>query len=271
MIAFRLHLRVEKPASLPPFLGRAVYAATLARLSEWDAALATELHDADGPKPLTCSDLWGRSAAAGVAPGVGYSVRITALGEEVCRAITQAFLDEPPLALELDGVPFRVTTAVCDEAVDAWTGRADFAQLAATYLAAEAHPSRRVGLEFASPTTFKSGGKHIPVPLPDLVFGSLVERWNSFSPVALSPDVRRFGAEMLAISQYRLHSVTVAHKEGGLRVGGVGRVTYSALNQDRYWLGALHLLAAFARFGGVGSQTATGMGQARATGPRVTA
>jgi CRISPR-associated endoribonuclease Cas6 len=43
----------------------------------------------------------------------------------------------------------------------------------------------------------------------------------------------------------------------------VGKVTYSALNHDRYWLSLIHLLADFALFAGIGVSTALGMGQAR--------
>jgi CRISPR-associated endoribonuclease Cas6 len=268
LIAVKLLLTTDKPAALPPFLGRAVYAAVLARLAEGEPGPVAQLHDDDGPKPLTCSDLLGRDGKPGVTPGRSYAVRITGLGAQTVAMLTAAFLDAPPTHLELDGVPLQVVGSVCDDSVDPWTGRADFAALAATHLAAPERPPRQVTVEFASPTTFKSGGKHVPIPLPDLVFGSLVERWNSFSPVALSPDVRRFGAEMVAISRYHLRSVAVAHKQGGLRMGGVGRVTYAALSQDRYWMGALHLLAAFARFSGVGSQTTMGMGQARGVDAR---
>jgi CRISPR-associated endoribonuclease Cas6 len=103
----------------------------------------------------------------------------------------------------------------------------------------------------------------VPVPMPGLVFGSLVERWNAFSPITLSPDMRRYGEEVMAISQYSLRSAPVAQKAQGLRIGGVGEVTYRALSSDRYWIGVMHMLADFALFGGVGVQTATGMGQVR--------
>ncbi|NJN81941.1 MAG: CRISPR system precrRNA processing endoribonuclease RAMP protein Cas6 [Caldilineaceae bacterium] len=99
--------------------------------------------------------------------------------------------------------------------------------------------------------------------LPGLVFGSLVERWNAFSPVTLSPEMRRFGEEMVAISRYHLQSRPVAQKNQGLRIGGVGEATYRALAGDRYWLGVMQMLADFALYSGVGVQTATGMGQVR--------
>jgi CRISPR-associated endoribonuclease Cas6 len=81
--------------------------------------------------------------------------------------------------------------------------------------------------------------------------------------VTLSPDMRRFGEEMVAISRYRLESRALEQKNGALRIGGVGQATYTALGGDRYWLSVLQMLADFARYSGVGVQTATGMGQVR--------
>lgn len=101
------------------------------------------------------------------------------------------------------------------------------------------------------------------MPLPDLVFGSLVTRWNAFSPVRLEPDVRLRAREQVAIAHYDLRSRSMPHKNGALRVGGVGHVTYSIKDEDPYLGAALHILADFALYSGVGAQTAAGMGQAR--------
>ncbi|MCS6828360.1 MAG: CRISPR system precrRNA processing endoribonuclease RAMP protein Cas6 [Caldilinea sp.] len=152
---------------------------------------------------------------------------------------------------------------ICDPARHPWSGRTSYELLAATQLTRLEELERQVTLEFASPTAFKSKEMTVPVPLPGLVFGSLVERWNAFSPVTLSPEMRRYGEEAMAISRYRLESFPVASKDGAQRIGGVGRVTYRALAGDRYWLGVMNMLADFAFYSGVGSQTVTGMGQVR--------
>ena len=57
LISILLTLTPETPATLPPDLGRAVQAETLARLGQVDPALAEAIHASDGPKPLTCSGL----------------------------------------------------------------------------------------------------------------------------------------------------------------------------------------------------------------------
>ena len=173
LIAFKLLLSVDKAAPLPPFLGRAVHAAILARLAQVDADLATALHDGDGPKPITCSDLLGRSSRetaprghSRVLPGLTYAVRVTGLGAATVAGLTAAFLDAPPAALDLDGVTFQVTAPLCDEAADPWTGRADLADLAARYLGATLPLPPQVTLDFASPPPFAAAATTCPCPCP---------------------------------------------------------------------------------------------------------
>jgi CRISPR-associated endoribonuclease Cas6 len=185
----------------------------------------------------------------------------------VSQGLQQMLIHDPPATWELDHHAFEVVETICDAARHPWSGTSSYETLAAAQLLRGDALPRQVTLDFASPTAFKSKEMHIPVPMPALVFGSLVERWNSFSPVTVSPELRRFGDERVAISRYKLESRPVPSKpgagKGGLRMGGVGRVTYTALGGDRYWLGLLHMLAAFALYSGVGVQTSVGMGQVR--------
>lgn len=78
--------------------------------------------------------------------------------------------------------------------------------------------------------------------------------------------MRRFGEEMVALSNYRLESQVVPQKDGSPLIGGVGRATYTALGGDRYWLATMQMLADFALYSGVGVKTTIGMGQVRRVG-----
>lgn len=266
LIAITLTLVTNKNLILPHYVGRANYAATLNRLNHVDPELGAYVHSGNGPKPLTCSSLLNtRSNRQGtpIHAGKPYFVRVTGLDERTSNGLAAALLDDRPQTWTLDGNRFAVIDAVCDETRDAWSGRTTYETLAASQLTQSGTPQRKATLHFASPTSFKSQGMNVPVPMPGFVFGSLVERWNTFSSVTLSPEMRRFGQEMVAISRYKLQSVPVVQKKGALRMGGVGEVTYVALGGDRYWHGVMQMLADFARYSGVGVQTATGMGQTR--------
>jgi len=265
MIALSLRLESLADARLPFGVGRANHAATLAHLRTVDPGLADALHNANGPKPFTCSDLIGAKAGReglDVRAGQPLRVRLTGLTPPVAQALT-TLLEKPPATWTLAGHAFQVTDAVCDPEQDPWTGRSSYEALAAARLLGKSAPTPRVTLRFSAPTGFKSKGVHMPVPLPELLFGSLVDRWNAFSPVTVSPDMRRFAAEMIAISRYELRSRAVSQKGGGVRMGGVGTVTYRALGGDRYWWRVMQMLADFAQYSGAGVQTATGMGQVR--------
>jgi CRISPR-associated endoribonuclease Cas6 len=266
LISIVLTLVSAKEITLPAFAGRANYAATLAQLSRVDEALAERIHQGDGPKPLTCSSLLGVQAGANgmtVCADAPVYVRMTGLTPEVSARLAATLLDDPPTTWELGGERFAVQEAICDPTRHGWSGQTTYEALAAAQLARADQLDRQVTLEFASPTAFKSKEMTMPLPLPGLVFGSLVERWNAFSPVVLSPEMRRYGEEVMAISRYRLESRVVGQKGEGLRIGGVGQATYRALAGDRYWLGVMNMLAEFALYAGVGVQTATGMGQVR--------
>ena len=266
LTAITLTLAADHDVTLPQNVGRANYAAVLARLSQVDPTLAAELHDSDGPKPITCSDLLGaRRNRSGTILRAGQTadLRFTGLSERVSMALHACLLEAVPETWTLLGQRLPVVRACCQAEIDPRTGSTDYEALASQQLLGEGAPARRAVLQFDSPTAFKSHGNTVPIPLPGLVFGSLVERWNVFSPVTLSPEMRDYAQEAVVISRYNLRSLPVVQKNAGLRVGGVGEVTYHALGGDRYWFGVLQMLADFAKYSGVGVQTATGMGQCR--------
>jgi len=269
LISLVLTLATDKTVRLPAHLGRANYSTTLARLALFDSSLAPDIHDLEGAKPLTCSSLFGnieyRDRQAQYRTGERYWMRLTGINARVSQAILSAFWENKPAEWQLAGHTFQVVDAFCHPHHHPWSGSTTYEALAERYLLGESTTQRmhEVTLEFASPTAFKSKEMQVPLPLPGLVFGSLVDRWNRFSSVALSEQVRNFGELAVEVNQFDLRSVMVEQKNKSLRVGAVGIASYRAHYQDRYWLGLYQLLADFALFSGVGVQTATGMGQTR--------
>ena len=290
LLSLVLTLHPTRTAPLPPRLGRAAHAILLDRLAARDPALAAALHAGDGPKPITCSDLMGPREAGRVAPDVAYVLRYTALTAPVAAALATAFA--PGDTLTFEGVDLRVEALAPDHSAlrmgeagsalgdpqspdsarspSPWPGSDDYDALAARHLRPSGPaPASAWTLLFASPTAFRSQGLTQALPLPSLVFGSLVARWNAFAPVALpEEEVRRYTQECVAISRFALRSApgwTRGQGDArGMRIGAIGEVTYCALNRDRYWLAVLGLLAGFARYAGLGMLTTMGMGQVRA-------
>ena len=266
LVSLVLTVRPAEPATTPGHLGRAAHALLLRWLDEHDPALARRWHEADGPKPFTCSTLIGgqriEDNARALSPAQTYWLRMTALDPAIAGVLL-ARAAQPPDAVELDYLRLPVESATVDPAVHPWAGTATYEDLARPYLLAREQSPRRVALRFASPVTFRQNGLNVPLPLPDLVFGGLADRWNAFSPIALAPEVRRYAASCVALSGFRLASRGLPHKDGGVQIGAVGRARYVAVQYDRYWMAALGLLADFALYAGVGRLTSMGLGQTR--------
>lgn len=268
LLSLVLTLRPDAPATLPPRLGRAAYAVLLDRLRAHDPTLAAQIHDGDGPKPVTCSGLMGSRPGGSVAPEATYTLRYTALTAPTAAALRQVFPIGERILFE--GVPFTVEGRTTDPAEHPWAGTDGYQALVARYLTpgGGARPPRRWTLVFAAPTAFKTQGSTQPLPLPSLVFASLVARWNAFAPVALpAAELHRYAESCLVLSRFSLRSAPGWDRGPGLRIGAIGQATYRATTHDRYWHAALSLLAAFARYAGVGTLTTMGMGQVRWEAP----
>ncbi len=266
-----LVITLEAPHTvrLNRYLGRASHALFLRLVQRRDAALAEALHNAPGPRPFTCSALvggHGREQTLTLEPGETAWLRYTGLTAELSAHLC-ALANDPPEQVELDGASLRVVQATLDGAEHPWAGKCSYRALVEERLGPEAPAPRRLRLTFASPTAFRSQGVNIPLPLPHLVFGSLLQRWQAFAPVAVSAEVPRYAAERVALSQYRLRSRPWEAHEAGVQIGFTGQVTFARLDSDRYWGRVLSLLAAYAFYAGVGAHTTMGMGQARWAAP----
>ena len=255
-------IRPQAAATLPASSGRAVHAALLAHVAAADPALAANLHAPDAPRPFTCSSLLGArpigKGQVAVSSESSYRLRLTALTDEL-----QSLLCQPPKSINLDGHPFSVVSVLLNPVEDSWASVSTWESLSASWLLQRQEVPERIELDFASPTVFHSGGITVPLPIPGLVFGSLLERWNAFAPLALHPALKRYAAECVGIERYSLHTRALPFKEGGLRIGFVGRCAYRLLRRDPFWMSQMQLLADACLYLGVGYQTAIGLGQAR--------
>lgn len=256
-------LRAHETTVLPSYLGKAAHALFLRLVASADAEAGARLHDDSGLKPFTVSDLMGLPRTRGgvrTTAGQTCFLRFTGYDDAFSRLLLEQVLPRLPADVELENSPFSVEGVFLERGAHPLSGQTSYEELTEQCLLGTKCAPSRVKLFFASPTTFRSGGKNVPLPLPGLVFGSLAERWNAFSSITISPQVRQYAEERLAIAQCHVRTRTV-DIAGGKQVGFVGSCTYAALRPDTYWLGVVRLLAAFAFYAGVGYKTTMGFGQ----------
>ncbi|MBZ0279422.1 MAG: CRISPR system precrRNA processing endoribonuclease RAMP protein Cas6 [Anaerolineae bacterium] len=262
--ALTLSLRPSQPANFSMFSGAVVRDWFLSMIRECAPEQLNRLTEGDAPRPFTLSPLIDPAMPGKrpiLIPERIVDCRIVGLDDDACKALAalKAAITSNPI-IQLGEAAFHVENQQADETTDD--------VLLQQHMLTSDRP-RRFTLELVTPTAFRSHGVMTPLPLPEWVFGGLVDRWNTHCSVKLHTDVRRFAQECVGIDRYRMHSVRVNFGEGGYSpiTGGMGRVTYHLLNADPYWGRAVWALAAYANYAGIGLRTAVGMGQARLIWP----
>ncbi|MDQ1301762.1 MAG: Cas6 protein [Chloroflexota bacterium] len=262
-------LEAQAAGELDYFQGRALHALFLELTGRADAPRAAALHDSNDLKPFTSSNLIGLHAQSGagsqraiVQPGTALRWRVTTCEPALTRLWAAQVLPRLPEAVTIGELPFAVTGATTDEAQAGWAGMGSYAALAQQHTLAPRPPGPWLNLRFASPTTFRSGGIHIPLPIPGLLLGHWLEKWNAFSPLALHPDVRAFAEEQVVVNRFDLHTEPVSFGPATI-IGFVGQCSLTVKHEDPYWRRIPHLLAAFSFWCGTGHKTTQGLGQTR--------
>lgn len=256
LVSAVIRLRAAQAGGRLHDLGRAAQGWFLGEVRAADPVLAKALHQGSELRPYTVA------LCAGPRQAHAPWLRVTALTDEVAGVLLEHVLPAVPEGLTLAGQPFQVVGATLDGADHPWAGQTTHEELAQTYLLGTSEPPPWLNLEFATPTTFRSGGKHVPFPLPALVFDHWLNKWNHFAPLSLNPDLKSFAEEHLSVSRYRLASQVVRFGSATF-IGFVGRCSFRALRDDTYWLRLLHMLTAYAFYCGTGHKTTVGLGQTR--------
>jgi CRISPR-associated endoribonuclease Cas6 len=234
--------RWENGAPEGGYPGRAVNAWLYGAIARIDAAAATELHGRDAPKPVT--------------------VALATMREELRLVVTGCGAYAPLIQRVCDQVPSRILLNgrwLCIR--DAETKTERWAALAGQWLLIpERTPGARI--TFLTPTTFRSGGRSMPLPTPTPMFRGLLERWQAWASVDLGADAARVLDDHVAIARHALVSEWVRFE--GLYATFRGWADFRLVRPPHEYRGLLALLAAFAEYAGVGQKTTMGLGCVRA-------
>jgi CRISPR-associated endoribonuclease Cas6 len=225
-------------------------------------AAAQALHEATGLKPFTASLLRGPGRpVAGqrtIQPG-SYTLHFTTLTSSLFAAFYDHLQTQQARGerVRLHGQEFAIEEVIFDGE------RVRFAQLETFESLRSRPPGQTFRFRFLSPTTFRSGDGHLPLPVPQSVYRSLWEKWNAFAPAALTiPDSLLMAVQTgLFPARFDLESELLEMGKSRV-VGCVGACEYALTREvgeeERRWLTAL---TAFAFYAGVGAKTTVGLGQ----------
>ena len=250
-----IQLQASHQTDLPVSHGLLANAAALALFARYDPALARQLHDQNGGKPFTVSMLVTRHPGDGktirLAAGARCQWRITGLNQEVGDCLRQVRLGEQ---VRIGASVWQIEQVKLESRT--------YGDIAAQWLTmAEDKLPPVVTLQVISPAAFKRGRYEYPFPAPEVLWPSLLKRWNMWSdalchqlPLALAEDV------FLHNWQGETRRLAMGKRWA---VGCTGRFSYAVAAGQTEVLRLLHLLADFACYAGIGWQTTCGMGQVR--------
>ena len=232
-----LRIPIFSVQTLSANLGRAIHALCFRWLRLADSALAEQLHQQNHlPFALSIQPSSSRQPMY---------LRIGLLQKELLSPILWGLSQDLGREITLTDIPCRLGQ---------WVERGHTSSFEAL---SQVPPLNIIELQFLSPTSFKQGQRIQPFPLPELVFGNLLRRWNTFAPVELQfPNLEWQGLTCA----YGLKT-QVLHLKGGAEIGTTGWVRYEFPNPEQAAIATT--LAHFACFAGVGRKTGMGMGQAK--------
>jgi len=184
-------------------------------------------------------------------PDRTYTLTLCGLQEPSAQAIADLDLGE---TLDFLGANFQV----CDRHDEITSYENLYTQL----VASEPEPIRKFELHFLTPTAFAQDRIHLPLPVPQLMFRSWLERWNHFSTIYLgSDDLVTYLANYVVISRHHI-STNIVRMYHGQCTGFTGKVTLQAIGKaDPLLANVANLLGQYANFAGTGIKTRLSMGQ----------
>lgn len=239
-----------RKTALPPTLGRAIHAQVMQWLSLGNPQLAEAVHNSQD-SPMSISNLLGYRRAA-TKPGDDFYFRVALLHGDLINPLLAGLEEWGTKPFSLAEFPFVIRSIDSIPGTHPWVGATDYGLLAKT-----PKISGDITLNFLSPTSFKQRQDIQPFPLPELVFGNLLRRWNTFAPEELQfPLVEWQG--ITSAYELKTHALKM---EAGVEIGASGWVSYRFRDSEQAKIA--NILAHFAFFSGVGRKTAMGMGQVK--------
>lgn len=249
-----VELGATEAGNPPATLGRAIYAQVLQWLNLGDINIAETVHQS-AATPLTVSGLLGNRRHPKNYAGDRFYFRIGLLQEQLLQPLLKGIEQWGQEALIFGKYPFTICQFYFLSKSHSLARSNDYFSLV------EKSPIfETIQLNFLSPTSFKKE-KHIqPFPLPELVFNSLLRRWNHFAPEELHlPPI-----EWTALTSAFELKTHVLKLEAGTEIGSQGWVKYYFPEPEQAKIAST--LAQFAFYAGVGRKTTMGMGQVQLLG-----
>ncbi len=243
------HITLSFTPIYEPLNGRNIHAKGLHGLlfnvtGQTDREESDWLHKHPVPRPFTMVPLYTED-------GCLAGIRLSALTDRAANLFqrTGEWFCKTERPCHLGGQEFIISESRCTPALN-WQ------QLALS------EPTKQIGFHFISPTSFKQGPGHLPLPLPRNVFGSPIRFWQAFAPpmMAVPAGWLEWCQQDVFVTQHNIETVSVMISQRDKFTGFVGEVWFEARRGSDLNLRTWQALANLATICGIGYKTTMGMG-----------
>jgi CRISPR-associated endoribonuclease Cas6 len=269
-----LNLLPQSPIPSGYLSGKHLHALFLTLVSSVDQALGDRLHGQQMDKaftlsPLQLSDRPFRSHALqwehpkAIPAGTPCWWRISLLDDSLFCHLTQLWLNlNPKQPWHLGPADLKITSVLgTSQSTQPWANFTTYAQLYEQ--AADGtdgnQKARQINFSFCTPTAFRQAHYDSALPTRELVFNSLLRRWNQYSGIEFSEDL----LTSIFPSFFDIRTEMVADARSKF-IGCVGALIFRILGDvEPVTIKQINTLADFALYAGVGRKTPMGMGMVR--------
>ncbi len=252
----------------PNFLtGRHLHAFFLTLVSSVNPELGDFLHEQKTDKAFTLSPLqisknshhnilqWQHKQP--ISAGTSCWLRISLLDDNLFGNLNALWLNlNPKQPWHLGPADLQITSILgTPQSTQPWANFVPYSQL----FEHASNEERQLDFIFSTPTAFRQSNFDSALPTRDLVFGSLLRRWNQYSNIPFSESF----LESVFPSFFNIRT-EIAMDSRSKFIGCVGAMSFKILGEvDPTIIKQINTLADFGIFSGVGRKTPMGMGMMR--------
>lgn len=256
-----LRLRSHNSASLPEFPGRFLHAAVFSLISSIDEEAGHYWHDVSGIKPFTVTLDYNQPRRNHVIQkGDILFLRINVWHRDLWYILAEIL---ESMHVQIGPLQATIINVHCEAPFGLPLRKENIFDLIQRRL--EAKPARKIEFEFLTPTLFNGTHGDITFLTAELIFASIVDKWNAgdVEDTLDKPRIKEL-CDRIILTDWSGHTKRVYFGRDRGYTGFVGNFTFnlSKLSTEENQL--ITVLALFGQHCGIGRLSSQGLGQIRA-------
>lgn len=255
-----LRLRSHNSASLPEFPGRFLHAAVFSLISSVDEEAGNYWHDMSGIKPFMVGlDYQQRRHDHVIQEGDILFLQINVWHRDLWCILAEI---SESIRVQIGPLQATIINVHCEAPFGLPLREENIFDLIQRRL--EAKPARKIEFEFLTPTMFNGTHGDATFPTAELIFASIVDKWNAgdVEDILDKPRIKAL-CERVILSDWKGQTKRVYFGRDRGYTGFVGNFTFnlSKLSAEENQL--ITVLAIFGQHCGIGRLSSQGLGQVK--------